>query len=112
LWAAYILIFWLKHFPFRPPSYPERILNGAEAIVFAEALLVLLDEAILGQFDDYQLDVDCFDNPQRTLHVRYEVVLLGTPWNKRLDWSENGGSRAEVRRERKKRDTLSPANVL
>jgi hypothetical protein len=46
-----------------------------------------------------------------------ELVLRGihfsiTPWNKRLDWSENGGSRAEVRRERKKRDTLSPANVL
>ncbi len=30
----------------------------------------------------------------------------------RFDWSENGGSRAEVRRERKKRDILSPANVL
>jgi len=32
--------------------------------------------------------------------------------NKRLDWPEKGGSRAKERRERKKRDILSPANVL
>jgi hypothetical protein len=29
-------------------------------------------------------------------------------WNKRLDWPEKGGSRAEVRRERKKRDIPQP----
>jgi len=38
--------------------------------------------------------------------------IAARSWNKRLDWSEKGGSRAEVRRERKKRDILSPANVL
>ena len=32
--------------------------------------------------------------------------------NTGVDWPEKGGSRAEVRRERKKRDILSPANVL
>ncbi|MFC1794131.1 hypothetical protein ACFL3Q_11155 [Planctomycetota bacterium] len=32
--------------------------------------------------------------------------------DKRLNRPENGESRAEVRRERKKRDILSPANVL
>jgi len=40
----------------------DRILEGAEAIVFAETLLSLLDDAIMGQFDDYELGVACFDN--------------------------------------------------
>lgn len=40
----------------------ERILEGAEAIVFAEALATLLDYAIVDQFDDYESGVACFDN--------------------------------------------------
>jgi len=40
----------------------ERILKGAEARVFAEALSGLLDEAISGTLDDYELAVECFDN--------------------------------------------------
>ena len=40
----------------------ERILKGAEAIVFAEALSALLDYAITDQFDDYESGVACFDN--------------------------------------------------
>jgi hypothetical protein len=38
--------------------------------------------------------------------------LAATSWNKKLDGRENGGSRTEVRRERKKRDNPSPAKVL
>jgi len=40
----------------------ERILEGAEAIVFAESLSSLLDEAIMGTLDDYDLGIECFDN--------------------------------------------------
>ena len=40
----------------------DRILEGAEAVVFAETLLSLLDDAIMCQFEDYELAVDCFDN--------------------------------------------------
>jgi len=40
----------------------ERIIEGAEAIVFAEALSSLLDEAIMGTLDDYDLGIECFDN--------------------------------------------------
>jgi len=40
------------------------------------------------------------------------VPTIAESWNKWIDWPENGGSRAEVWRERKKRDILSPANVL
>jgi len=40
----------------------ERILEGAEAVVFAEALSTLLDYAIVDQFEDYESDVACFDN--------------------------------------------------
>jgi hypothetical protein len=39
-----------------------RILKGAEARVFAEALAGLLDEAIMGALDDYELGVRCFDD--------------------------------------------------
>jgi hypothetical protein len=39
----------------------ERILQGAEAIVFAETLSSLLDEAIMGTLDDYELGIECFD---------------------------------------------------
>jgi len=40
----------------------ERTLEGAEAVVFAEALLSLLDEAVQDQLDEYQLGIACFDN--------------------------------------------------
>jgi hypothetical protein len=43
-------------------GYGERTLEEAEAVVFAEALLSLLDEAVQDQFDDYQLGISCFDN--------------------------------------------------
>ena len=43
-------------------QYGDRILDGAEAIVFAEALSSLLDEAIMGTLDDYELGIKCFDN--------------------------------------------------
>jgi len=39
----------------------ERILKGTEARVFAEALSGLLDEAIQGILDDYELGIRCFD---------------------------------------------------
>ncbi|MEJ2705416.1 MAG: hypothetical protein P8Z79_23495 [Sedimentisphaerales bacterium] len=39
-----------------------RILKGAEARVFAEALSDLLDEAIMGEIDDYELGIRCFDD--------------------------------------------------
>jgi hypothetical protein len=40
----------------------ERILEGAEARVFAEALSGLLDEAIMGTLEDYELGIRCFDD--------------------------------------------------
>ena len=42
--------------------YGERTLKGAEAVLFAEALSSLLDEAIAEEFDFYDLGVECFDN--------------------------------------------------
>lgn len=42
-------------------SCGERTLEGAEARVFAEALLALVDEAYLGHFDDYDIGVNAFD---------------------------------------------------
>jgi hypothetical protein len=43
-------------------QYGNRTLEGAEAVVFAEALSSLLDEAISEELDDYELGVECFDN--------------------------------------------------
>ncbi|MEE8576064.1 MAG: hypothetical protein V3T31_02305 [candidate division Zixibacteria bacterium] len=40
----------------------ERILEGSEVRVFAEALSGLLDEAISGTLDDYELGIRCFDD--------------------------------------------------
>ena len=42
-------------------SCGERTLQSAEARVFAEALLCLLDEAFLGRFEDYTSGMNCFD---------------------------------------------------
>jgi len=38
-------------------QYGDRILEGAEAKVFAEVLLNLLDEVTLCDFDDYELGI-------------------------------------------------------
>jgi hypothetical protein len=43
-------------------SSGERTLQGAEARLFAEALLSLLDEAYTDQLYDYDLGLPCFDN--------------------------------------------------
>jgi len=43
-------------------SCGERTLEGAEARVFAEALLCLLDEAFMDRFEDYPSGVNCFDD--------------------------------------------------
>jgi hypothetical protein len=43
-------------------SRGERTLQGAEAIVFAEALASLLDSAIVDELDDYEFGIECFDN--------------------------------------------------
>jgi len=42
--------------------YGERTLEGAKAVLFAEALSSLLDEAIAEELDLYDLGVECFDN--------------------------------------------------
>jgi hypothetical protein len=52
----------------------ERILEGAEAILFAEALSSLLDEAILGHFDFYEFGIECFDN--LTFGQRISVLAI------------------------------------
>jgi hypothetical protein len=43
-------------------EYGERILEGAEAKLFAETLLSLLDELLLDEFDEYPLGIRVFDN--------------------------------------------------
>ena len=55
----------------------ERILKGAEARVFAEALSGLLDEAISGTLDDYELGIRCFDD----LTFGQRISILATIGN-------------------------------
>jgi hypothetical protein len=56
-------------------QYGERTLEGAEAVVFAESLLSLLDEAVQDQLDDdYQLGIACFDN----LTYGQKISMLAT----------------------------------
>ena len=55
-------------------QYGDRILKGAEARVFAEALLNLLDEVTEFDFDDYELGVKCFD----TLTFGQKISVLAT----------------------------------
>ena len=55
----------------------ERILEDAEANVFAEALSALLDYAITDQFDDYESGVACFDN----LTYGQKISVLATIGN-------------------------------
>jgi hypothetical protein len=52
----------------------DRTLEGAEAILFAEALSSLLDEATSTTLDDYELGVECFDN--LTLGQRISVLSI------------------------------------
>jgi hypothetical protein len=68
-------------------SCGERTLEGAEARVFAEALLCLLDEAFMNQFEDYPSGVNCFDDLTYGQKVAV-LVTVGkgllcpdTPWN-------------------------------
>ncbi len=58
-------------------SSVDRILKGAEARVFVEALLNLLDEVILCDFDDYELGIKCFD----TLTFGQKISVLTTIGN-------------------------------
>jgi hypothetical protein len=46
----------------RLPLIRARRFFHSEARVFAEALAGLLDEAIMGRLEDYELGVRCFDN--------------------------------------------------
>jgi len=43
-------------------QFGDRTLEGAEAILFAEALSYLLDEAISGTLEEYEFGIECFDN--------------------------------------------------
>lgn len=53
----------------------ERTLEDAEAVVFAEALMSLLDETVQDQLDDdYQLGIACFDN----LTYGQKISMLAT----------------------------------
>jgi len=58
-------------------QYGDWILEGAEAKVFAEALTSLLDEAIMGTLDDYELGILCFD----TLTFGQKISVLATIGN-------------------------------
>ncbi len=58
-------------------QHGDRILKGAEARVFAEALLNLLDEVTEFDFDDYELGIKCFD----TLTFGQKISVLTTIGN-------------------------------
>jgi len=58
-------------------QYGDRILEGTEAKVFAEALLNLLDEVTLCDFDDYELGIECFDS----LTYGQKISVLATIGN-------------------------------
>ena len=58
-------------------EYGDRILEGAGAKVFAEALLNLLDEVTLCDFDDYELGIKCFDS----LTYEQKIYVLATIGN-------------------------------
>lgn len=55
-------------------QYGDRALGGAEAKVFAEALLNLLVEITEFDFDDYELGIKCFD----TLTFGQKIYVLAT----------------------------------
>lgn len=58
-------------------SCGERILHGAEARLFAEALLSLLDDVQMVPFEDYELGLSCFDN----LTYGQKISVLSTIGN-------------------------------
>ncbi len=68
-------------------QYGEGILDGAEAKVFAEALLNLLDEVTLCYFDDYELGIKCFDS----LTYEQKISVLATIGNGLFRASANSG---------------------
>ncbi len=55
-------------------QYDDRILKGAEAKVFAEALLNLLDEVTEYDFENYELGIRCLD----TLTFGQKIYVLAT----------------------------------
>lgn len=55
-------------------AYGERTLEGAEAILFAETLLNLVDEIRLSRFDDYYVGVKVFDG--LTLGQKISVLSI------------------------------------
>ena len=52
----------------------DRILDGAEAILFAKALSSLLNEAMMGTLDDYKFYIESFDN--LTFGQRISVLAI------------------------------------
>ncbi|HUU15876.1 MAG TPA: hypothetical protein VMW72_01900 [Sedimentisphaerales bacterium] len=52
----------------------DRILDGAEAILFAKALSSLLNEAIMGTLEDYKFYIESFDN--LTFGQRISVLAI------------------------------------
>ena len=55
-------------------AYGERALEGAEAILFAETLLNLVDEIKLNQFNDYNIGIQIFDD----LSFKQKISVLFT----------------------------------
>jgi hypothetical protein len=51
-------------------SCGNRTLHGAEARLFANALLCLLDEAVADQFEDCDLDLSCFAHHDSSLTLQ------------------------------------------
>jgi len=52
----------------------DRILDGAEAVLFAKALSSLLNEAMMGTLEDYKFNIESFDN--LTLGQRISVSAI------------------------------------
>jgi hypothetical protein len=57
-------------------SCGNRTLHGAEARLFANALLRLLDEAVADQFEDYDLDLPCFAQVPPFPHPEPPLLLV------------------------------------
>jgi hypothetical protein len=58
-------------------AYGERTLEGAEAILFAETLLNLVDQIKINQFNDYNIGIQIFD--ELTFEQRISVLsIVGT----------------------------------
>ena len=55
-------------------NHSDRILEGAEAILFAKALSSLLNEATMGTLEDYEFSIESFDN--LTFGQRISVLTI------------------------------------